>query len=1028
MSDDRFERAAAIFLEARRFQGEDRAEFVRRACAGDADLTNEVDALLRGDADPSPVEKIAAGIGRILPGLGDAKDLAAVRTRNLDRDRTPPAGRRIEERATIGPYKILQAIGEGGFGTVYMAEQTEPVRRLVALKIVKPGMDTRQVIARFEAEEQALALMDHPNIARVFDAGVSESGRPYFVMELVRGVPITEYADSGRLSTRERLELLLPVCMAVHHAHQKGVIHRDLKPSNILVTLHDGKPVPKVIDFGIAKAMGPKLTDKTLFTEFRQFIGTPEYMSPEQAEMSGLDIDVRTDVYSLGVLTYEMLTGTTPFAFENLRASTPDRIQKVLREREPDRPSTRLSAKTPVRGLPPAGSNSAAARPGDRELPSDTGTDHDSSVERLAHRRRTTPQILRRSLRGEIDWIVMRCLEKDRTRRYDGPAALAADIRAHLENRPIDAGPPSSVYRFRKLVARNSGLVAALAGVLITLVVGAAIAFSGYVEASRERDVARLATKAAERAAGEATMQMRSHEALTAFLREMLSAASPESGLGAGVTVRYILDRTARKLDAGELRNEPAKEAAVRETIGSTYRALRILDEAERHLHLALEMRLRLYGENHADTIASLLELGTLRLDRVECPVGLSLYDRAVRASEVVFGASSLETVRALTRKAVALDHCHDPDAALALLDRTSERLGTIVDKDVAEAAEIDVQRALILAKQGKAAAAEKLLDQAAERRRRLFGPRHPSVADVLVDIAALGFQRGAKEEARGLYREALAAYRQAYGQRSYAVAATLNKLGAVAWSLFDFDEADQSFRESIELHRIHLGADDLAIAEALSNHALLLRDAGRLGDAERALKEALAIAETSRSAPGAPLSAVVVTARVGLGWVHFMQKNLGAAARVLAEASAQLEGSGASPVLLADVHDVKGRIALAAGNPKDALEDLRKALALTQEAGFGGGLRAALLHAALAGTYAVLGRLDDADQAIDAVKVDGIEEATLRSSTVRTALLPLVEAYRAVGEIRSADLLLQRLGRHESRGETPASQSSDHD
>ena len=325
-----------------------------------------------------------------------------------------------------------------------MAEQHEPIRRKVALKIIKPGMDTREVIARFEAERQALALMDHPHIARVFEAGATESGRPYFVMELVRGVSLTEYCDRNQLPTRERLALFSTICHAVQHAHQKGIIHRDLKPSNILVTLHDGQPVPKVIDFGVAKALNQQLTEKTLFTAFGQMVGTPQYMSPEQAEMSGLDVDTRSDIYSLGVLLYELLTGTTPLDSERLRSAGFAEMQRLIREEEPPRPSTRVS----------------------------TLGDSATSV---AQHRSVDPRRLRQELRGELDWIVMRALEKDRNRRYVSASGLVDDIQRYLRDEPVLACPPSAAYRFQKFARRNKMLLATLSAVALVLVVGAAL-------------------------------------------------------------------------------------------------------------------------------------------------------------------------------------------------------------------------------------------------------------------------------------------------------------------------------------------------------------------------------------------------------------------------------------------------------------------------------------------------------------------------------------------------------------------------
>lgn len=358
----------------------------------------------------------------------------------------------------IGPYKLLRILGEGGCGIVYLTEQQHPVKRRVALKLVKPGMDTKQVIARFEAERQALALLDHPNIAHVFDAGTTEAGRPYFAMEYIKGVPINEHCDRERLAIEDRLKLFGQVCDAVHYAHQKGIIHRDIKPSNIMVTIYENRPLPVVIDFGVAKAIARSLTEQTLFTEQGQLIGTPEFMSPEQAEMTNLDIDTRSDIYSLGVLLYELLTGALPFDPAKLREAAIGEIQRIVREEEPPRPSTRL------RGV--SGEEST----------------------RLAHRRRTDVHSLKRQLQGDLDWIITKALEKDRTRRYDSAAELRADIKRHLNSEPVHAGPPTVSYKLHKFVRRHRIGVIAASLIVAALVSGVILAAYGLIQAQRERD------------------------------------------------------------------------------------------------------------------------------------------------------------------------------------------------------------------------------------------------------------------------------------------------------------------------------------------------------------------------------------------------------------------------------------------------------------------------------------------------------------------------------------------------------------
>lgn len=385
---------------------------------------------------------------------------------------------------TIDRYKLLECIGEGGFGVVYMAEQLQPVRRKVALKIIKPGMDTRQVIARFEAERQALSLMEHPNIAKVYDAGTTQGGRPYFVMELVKGQPITQYCDEKHLTPRERLALFLPVCQAIQHAHQKGIIHRDVKPTNVLVAEYDERPVPKVIDFGVAKAISQPLTDRTMFTGFGQIVGTLEYMSPEQAKVNQLDIDTRSDIYSLGVLMYELLTGSTPIEKQRLRSAAWDEMLRIIREEEPPKPSARLSSLSDSHH--PAGSG--------REGVSAGATQNANLAITIADRRGTDPRRLQQTVRGELDWIVMKALEKDRARRYETASNFAMDIQRYLADEPVQACPPSASYRLRKFTRKNRVPLAVAAGLLLLLMTTAVVGAYHLIRIGAERALARSET------------------------------------------------------------------------------------------------------------------------------------------------------------------------------------------------------------------------------------------------------------------------------------------------------------------------------------------------------------------------------------------------------------------------------------------------------------------------------------------------------------------------------------------------------
>jgi serine/threonine protein kinase/tetratricopeptide (TPR) repeat protein len=524
--------AKAVFLQALDCQTPNElASFLEAACNGDEQLHARVSELL--DAHRAA--------GKFLDGGGSG-----------DNNQFEPVAE--GQGSVVGPYKLLEQIGEGGFGVVFLAEQERPVRRRVALKIIKPGMDTRQVIARFEAERQALAMMEHPNIAKVHDAGATENGRPYFVMELVQGVPITEYSDQCSLTTRERLELFITVCHAVQHAHQKGVIHRDIKPTNVLVAMQDGRPAPKIIDFGVAKAIDQRLTEHTLTTAFAQMLGSPLYMSPEQAELSPLGVDTRSDIYSLGVLLYELLAGATPFDKDRLYAAPYDEMRRIIREEEPPRPSARITT-----------------------LAAELATT-------IADRRRTDARKLQQSVRGELDWIVMKCLEKDRNRRYETPNSLARDIERYLHDEPVQACPPSASYRFCKFARRNKTLLAAGGAIAAALLIGLGLSTWMYM---RERAAVQVAKANEQRAATESARA----QAVSDYLLQMIF--SPSHGWrikGSQYTVREMLDDYAAGLE-GQLADQPEADALIRHAIGCSYLMLGAPDRAEPYLHRAIELR-----------------------------------------------------------------------------------------------------------------------------------------------------------------------------------------------------------------------------------------------------------------------------------------------------------------------------------------------------------------------------------------------------------------------------------------------------
>lgn len=541
--ESRKERIEEIFLEARELDSGEREYVLEKACQGDPELREAVDKLLHADERPDS----------LLDGTVDLFD-----ARRRGRDEFEGL-----EGQVIGPYKLLQQIGEGGFGVVYMADQAAPVRRKVAVKLIKPGMDSKEVVARFEAERQALAMMEHPNIAKVLDTGTTDSGRPYFAMELVKGVPITEYCDRNALDTHQRLELFNYVCRAVQHAHQKGIIHRDIKPTNVLVTLHDSNPIPKVIDFGVAKALSHHLTEKTLFTRYGQVMGTPQYMSPEQAEMSGLDVDTRSDIYSLGVLLYELLTGKTPLDAETLRTAGFDAMRRLICDSEFAKPSSRL-----------------------RTLDAQTATG-------VASVRSTVPHALTKLVAGDLDWIVMKCLDKDRNRRYESANGLVNDIEHYLRDEPVEAGPPTFAYQLSKLYRRNRMAVASLAAIGAALLVGITLTTIAWASENKQRQIAVEQRQIAEEKADEARQQAANakSEAKRAqstldVLKSLLTQASPDPEKGTEVKVSDFLGSFANDLNRVKL-DDPRVEIAVRLTLAEALARFSMSAEVKQQIETA---------------------------------------------------------------------------------------------------------------------------------------------------------------------------------------------------------------------------------------------------------------------------------------------------------------------------------------------------------------------------------------------------------------------------------------------------------
>ncbi len=807
----------------------EREGYLAEACQGEPELLQQLNSLLRANEQ--------------------AGDFLAQTVK------IPPSEFVDEPGTLIGRFKLLEKIGEGGFGLVYMAEQQEPVQRKVALKIIKAGMDTREVIARFEAERQALALMDHPNIAKVLDGGATQAGRPYFVMELVRGIRITDYCDQNNLSTAERLKLFIRVCQAVQHAHQKGVIHRDIKPSNVLVTLHDGEPVPKVIDFGVAKALGQKLTEKTLFTGFAQMIGTPAYMSPEQAEMSGLDIDTRSDIYSLGVLLYELLTGVTPFDRETFAKAALDEIRRMIRETEPPKPSTRL-----------------------RTL--------GAKLTAVAKQRHTEPAVLSRLLQGDLDWIAMKCLEKDRTRRYETANALAEDIERHLHLEPVAACPPSALYRLGKNVRRNKVAFAAGSAVAASLLIGLTLSTVLFF---KERAASQRSLQEKRRADEEAAVAA----AISEFLqKDLLSHAAPASNSEEksepDLKVRSLLDRASQKIE-GRFFKQPLVEAGLRGTLARAYHNLGDYGVQERHGARALNIYRQELGETNAQTLAAAGGLGDAKRHLGQTSEAVRLLKHTLDNQQRAMGWYNTNTF--YTRNVLALSYCEagQPKAGQAVLEE-GLRLAKVNPGPESEVfADLLSNLSRILAQTGNWPEAETKFHQALAIQRKLHGPESLNVARELRNFAVSLNNSRRPSEAESAFRQSLDLTRRVLGQECLEVASAMRDLAFCLAHQGRFSEAEPILNDVLASQIKLQGEMHLETARALEDLARTLRDEGKFAQSATLFRRAMEI----RSRIQVPQSADTIAVTEELAGALVRQEKMAEAETLLREALWPFRQSG---------------------------------------------------------------------------------------------------------------------------------------
>ncbi len=823
----------SLFLQAlEQPPGLERSAYLDGACRGDGQLRGRIDELIEHYLRASEC-------------FGGATDVAAG-VRSTDKAARPrgavtvtcAAGLPTLPRAfddgpgtQLGPYVLLQKIGEGGMGTVYMAEQEHPIRRKVALKVIKPGMDTDMVVARFEAERQALALMDHPSIARVFDAGATESGRPYFVMELVDGVPINRYCDQARLSMRERLSLFLPVCHAIQHAHQKGIIHRDIKPSNVLIALVDGQPVPKVIDFGVAKAVEQRLTEQTIETQFGMLVGTLEYMSPEQADFSGANIDTRSDIYALGVLLYELLTGTTPLGGARLREDALTEILRRIREEEPERPSTRLGG---------SGESLAA----------------------IAACRDIEPTGLTRMVRGDLDWIALKALEKDRSRRYATAVDLARDVQRYLDGDPVEACPPSTIYRFLKFSRKHQAALITASAFVAVLATTSAVSTWQAIRAREAERVSRLDARRARSAEAQARTEAENarrsaseSEAVRKFLEhDLLAAARPEGqggGLGREVTIRAAVDY-ARPGIAGAFTNQPTIEAAVRNTLGMTYHYLGDPVTAIPELERAVALRAKHLGPDHPDTLEGRGNLASAILDGGRTREAIAMMRETLALLTARLGPDHIQTLRARNDLGVAYRINGQTDEAIALHRETLRLKSAKFGPDGVETLESrnNLAQAYLAADRTDEAIA--MHEETLRLRTAKLGPDHPDTLVSRNNLARAYEDRHRLADAIAMYKEALRLRIAKLGPDHLDTLHTRNNLGEAYRAAGRADEAIALHEETLRLRTAKLGPDHPGTLISRNNLANAYQAAGRTDEAIAMHEETLRL-RTAKLGPDQP-------------------------------------------------------------------------------------------------------------------------------------------------------------------------------